>query len=323
MADTLTTLAELILFNSNDVNPAEITNILNGAPVLSALHAMPSSNGTVHKYNVETGAPVVGFRALNDGADYTAGSSTQTSVTLKYLDAKVIEDRAECLAFKDGEEAWMDRRTMRNLRQALYTFERQVWYGTGSLGSSGGFSGLAQDTNYDATTDGQVVNAGGTAAATASSVWLISSTPDDRGMALVGAGDPQISGGNNINFTISPTFQSVVLGANSKSMVANVRDAGAHLGIQVGSKYSIVRIANLTADSGKGLTDALLEDAMALFPSGFQPTVIAMSRRSRKQLRKSRTTYSPTGSPAPNPVDFDGVPIYATDSISDVEALIS
>ena len=141
--------------------------------------------------------------------------------------------------------------------------------------------------------------------------------------ALVGAGDPAINGGNNINFTISETFRSMVLGANSKSMTALCRDAGAHLGIQVGSKYACVRIANLTADSGKGLTDALLEDAMALFPSAMQPTVIAMSRRSRKQLRKSRTTYSPTGSPAPNPIEFDGVPIYVTDSIIDTETLLS
>lgn len=322
MADTLTTLAELILFNSNDVNPAEMTNILNAAPVLAALNAMPSSNGTLHKYNIETGAPTVGFRALNDGADYTAGSSTQTSVTLKYLDAKVIEDRAECLAFNAGEEAWMDRRTSRQLRQALFIFERQVFYGTVSPGNSGGFSGLANDTNYDGASDASVVNAGGTTATTGSSVWLIASTPDDAAMSLVGAGDPMVNGGMNINFTIGQTFQSIVQGANSKSMVANVRDAGAHLGIQVGSKYAIVRIANLTADSGKGLTDALMETAMALFPSSMQPTAIAMSRRSRAQLRKSRTTYSPTGSPAPNPIDFDGVPLIVTDSIADTETLL-
>lgn len=322
MADTLTTLAELVLFNSADVNPAEMTNILNGAPVLSALHAMPSSNGTLHKYNIETGAPVVGFRAVNDGADYTAGSSTQTSVTLKYLDAKVIEDAAECQSYKGGAEAWMDHRTKRVLRQALYVYEKQVWYGT-VHGSSDGFAGLANDANYNGSGDALVVNAGGTTATTGSSVWLLCSTPDDAAFALVGAGDPAINGGNNINFTISETFRSMVLGANSKSMTALCRDAGAHLGIQVGSKYACVRIANLTADSGKGLTDALLEDAMALFPSSMQPTVIAMSRRSRKQLRKSRTTYSPTGSPAPNPVEFDGVPIYVTDSIIDTETLLS
>jgi hypothetical protein len=259
---------------------------------------------------------------VNDGADYTAGSSTQTSVTLKYMDAKVIEDRAECRAFKGGEEAWMDHRTARQLRQALYVFEKQVWYGT-VHGDAGGFTGIANDANYNQAADGQVVNAGGTTAGTGSSVFLIASTPDDAAFALVGAGDPMIQGGMNINFTISETFQSVVLGANSKSMVGNVRDAGAHLGIQVGSKYAIVRIANLTADSGKGLTDALLEDAMALFPANLQPTVIACSRRSRKQLRKSRTTYSPTGSPAPNPIDFDSVPLIVTDSIIDTETLLA
>jgi len=93
--------------------------------------------------------------------------------------------------------------------------------------------------------------------------------------------------------------------------------------VQVGSKYAVVRIANLTADSGKGLTDALLEKAMSLFPSSLQPTMICMSRRSRYQLRVSRTTYSPTGSPAPNPVDFDGVPLIVTDSIIDTETLLA
>ena len=50
MADTLTTLAELIRFNSRDVNEAEISDILNKAKVLAVLHAMMSSNGTLHKY---------------------------------------------------------------------------------------------------------------------------------------------------------------------------------------------------------------------------------------------------------------------------------
>jgi len=321
MADTLTTLAELILFNSNDVNPAEITNILNAAPALAAMHAMQSSNGTLHKFNVETGAPVVGFRAVNDGADYTAGSSTQTTVTLKYLDAKVIEDSAEAKAYKGGAEAWMDHRTMRQLRQALYVLEKQIWYGT-VHGDAGGFTGIANNADYNGASDGQVVNAAGTTAGTGSSVFLLASVPDDSGFALVGAGDPAVSG-PNINFTIGQTFESLVLGANSKSMVAMVRDAGAHLGVQVGSKYAIVRIANLTADSGKGLTDALLADAMGKFPAGLMPTMICCSRRSLTQLRKSRTTYNPTGQYATLPQEFDGVPIIATDSIIDTETLLA
>lgn len=321
MADTLTTLAELVLFNSQDVNPAEITDILNAAPALAAMHAMQSSNGTLHKYNKETTAPVVGFRAVNDGADYTAGSSSGVTVTLKYLDAKVIEDAAEAKAYRFGAEAWMDHRTKRQLRQALYTLEKQIWYGT-VHGDASGFSGIANDANYNGIGDGQVVNAGGTTAGTGSSVFLIASTPDDAAFALVGAGDAGVSG-PNINFTISETFQSVVLGANSKSMTAMVRDAGAHLGVQVGSKYAVVRIANLTADSGKGLTDSLLADAMGKFPAGMMPTMICCSRRSLTQLRKSRTTYNPTGQYATLPQEFDGVPIITTDSIIDTETLLA
>ena len=321
MADTLTTLAELVRFNSLDVNPAEISDILNGAPVLAQLHAMMSSNGTSHKYNVETTAPVIGFRAINAGADYTASDSTQVSVDLKYIDATIREDIAACQAYRGGSEAWLDRRTARQLRQALFTLEKQVFNGTVG-GDASGFLGLADDANYNGASDALVINAGGTTAGTGSSVWFIRSTPDDASMALVGAGDEGLSM-DNINFVIGETFKSQIAGSNSKLMTALCRDIGGHLGIQVGSKYAVARIANLTADSGKGLTDSLLADALALFPSSDQPTHIVMNRRSRTQLRKSRTTYSPIGEPAPRPSEYEGIPIVTTDAITNTETLLA
>jgi len=321
MADTLSTLNELIRFNSLDVNPAEITDILNKAPVLRALHAMQSSNGTVHKFNVETTAPVIGFRAVNAGADYTASISTQTSVDLKYIDAKVIEDAAACRAYRFGAEAWMNQRTARQLREALFTLEKQFFNGT--VGSSAdGFLGLADNANYNGASDTLVINAAGTTAATGSSVWFLRSTPDDASVALVGAGDQSLSS-PNINFTVGEIFESVVLGSNSKSMVAMVRDAGGHLGVQIGSKYAVARIANLTEDSGKGLTDTLLARALALFPASDQPTHICMNRRSLRQLQVSRTTYSPTGMPAPRPTEYEGIPIVVTDAITSTETLLA
>ena len=161
MADTLSTLNELIRFNSLDVNPAEITDILNKAPVLRALHAMQSSNGTVHKFNVETTAPVIGFRAVNAGADYTASISTQTSIDLKYIDSKVIEDAAACRAYRFGAEAWMNQRTARQIREALFTLEKQFFNGTVG-GSADGFLGLADSANYNGASDALVINAAGT-----------------------------------------------------------------------------------------------------------------------------------------------------------------
>ena len=292
MADTLSTLNELIRFNSLDVNPAEITDILNKAPVLRALHAMQASNGTVHKFNVETTAPVIGFRAVNAGADYTASISTQTSVDLKYIDAKVIEDAAACRAYRFGAEAWMNQRTARQIREALFTLEKQIFNGTVG-GSADGFLGLADSANYNGAS-----------------------------VALVGSGDQSLST-PNINFTVGEIFESVVLGSNSKSMVAMVRDAGGHLGVQIGSKYAVARIANLTEDSGKGLTDTLLARALALFPASDQPTHICMNRRSLRQLQVSRTTYSPTGMPAPRPTEYEGIPIVVTDAITSTETLLA
>ncbi len=319
MADTLSTLAELVRFNSMDVNDAEISDILNKAPLLRVLHAMQSSNGTTHKYNKETTAPVIGFRSVNNGADYTAGNSTQVSIDLKYIDPKVIEDVAACDAYHRGREAWLDNRTRRQIRQALFVLEKQVINGTVG-GDAGGFNGLADDANYNATADELVIDAGGSTAGTGSSVWFIRSTPDDESMAVVGKGDENLDV-ENINFTVGETFSSIVDGANDKSMTALCRDIGGHLGIQVGSKYSIVRIANITADSGKGCTDALLSQALELVDD--EPTVIAMGKRSLGQLQRSRTTYSPTGAPAPIPREYEGIPIVRTRAITETEALLA
>jgi hypothetical protein len=46
-----------------------------------------------------------------------------------------------------------------------------------------------------------------------------------------------------------------------------------------------------------------------------------MTRRSRGQLRNSRTATNATGAPAPMPTEVGGVPIEVTDSLSNVEAL--
>ena len=43
---------------------------------------------------------------------------------------------------------------------------------------------------------------------------------------------------------------------------------------RVGSKCAVGQITNLTADSGKGLTDSQLADALSLFPSADQPSFV-------------------------------------------------
>jgi hypothetical protein len=95
------------------------------------------------------------------------------------------------------------------------------------------------------------------------------------------------------------------------------------LAVQVGSVYDLSRICNLTGDSGKGLTDILLSNLLELAPVGKMPTLLVMSRRSRGQLQRSRTTYSPTGAPAPIPTEYEGIPIMTSDNVSNTEELVA
>ena len=79
----------------------------------------------------------------------------------------------------------------------------------------------------------------------------------------------------------------------------------------------------LTADTGKGLTDLLIADLLSRFPASRPPTELVMNRRSLMQLQKSRTATNATGAPAPIPTESFGVPIIVTDQISSTEALVS
>jgi len=97
--------------------------------------------------------------------------------------------------------------------------------------------------------------------------------------------------------------------------------ASVWLGLQMGGAYSVGRIANLTADAGKGLTDDLIADLLSQFPAGMGPTLLVCSRRSLKQLQQSRTATNQTGAPAPFPSDSFGVPLITTDAIIDTEPL--
>jgi hypothetical protein len=112
-----------------------------------------------------------------------------------------------------------------------------------------------------------------------------------------------------------------MLDGTGKHFPAYYTPGSAWCGLQIGGAYDIVRIANLTADTGKGLTDDLIYTALSRFPGGRSPTHIVMNRRSLSQLRKSRTATNATGTPAPIPREVEGIPILVTEAISSTEAL--
>jgi len=310
MADDLLSLTELTKINDAALADINVTDILDDAPLLQVLPAVPASNGTVHKYLKETTAPVVGFRSINDGRVLDHSDDTAVTVTLKILDATFRVDVGLADGYKKGRDALIARELLRHLKAAYFMAEQQFIYGTGN--DSDGFAGLADNTGLDAATDDMVLDAGGTTASTGSSAWLIRAGEDD--MCVVG--------GNDGNITVEETTIIQATGSGTGTYPALYTGVTGWLGLQVGSAYSVARIASLTEDSGKGLTDDLIAQGIALFPASRPPTHIAVNRRSLQQLQSSRTATNATGAPAPFPAEAFNIPIVCTDAITSTEALL-
>jgi hypothetical protein len=310
MADSYLTVSDFVA-DKLDVLQTTTSNILNDAPFVSQLLRLsPSGGGTTHKFTVYTTEPTVGFRSENAGRNMSESADTVTTLTMKILDFSWVVDQATANGWARGSSDLIAREGARHLGAALFKWEKQIFNGTVGVGDSSGHTGFRNSTYLDATTDGMVTSAGGSTANTGSSVYLIRLGQDD------------VAGVTSDDFMIGDTV-SQMLGAADGYYPAYVTPASIWTALQMGGAYSVGRIANLTADSGKGLTDTLIATSLMNFPAARMPNLIVMNRRSLKQLQAARTATNSTGAPAPFPTEAFGIPIIVTDAISSTEALIS
>lgn len=308
MANASNTLNGLIQLNDQNLADINVSNLLQDAPVLAALVAVQASNGTLHKYLKETVACGAGFRDVNAGVDNVASQDELVTRTLKILDATFARDKALAMGYSKGVAAYMEREAVRALRAAFFAAEKQIINGTGN--AADGFEGLL-DTLNDLDLS-MVVNAGGTGSGTIkTSCYLIRSTESD--VAVIAGNDGKIDVGEMAEVRLLD-------GSNKPYTGLQVSILG-WLGLQIGSAYSACRIANITDETGKGLTDDLIGKAISKFPAGRGATHIICNRDALAMLRDSRTATNATGAPAPFPADAFGVPIITTDAISSTENL--
>jgi len=302
MADVYTSLADLIEINDMNLADLEVTDLLDDAPLLAALAADVASNGTEHKYLKETGAPVVGFRAANNGRENKASADTLVTVTLKILDASFAVDMALANAYKRGPQAYVAREARRHLKAAFATAEAQLVRGVSA--DAAGFVGLLAAETIDAVADAMVYNAAGDTADSCTTVLAIRSNADGNDVTLITGNDGRIDMGD--------TVAQRMAGATGWYPGLWTPISG-WLGLQIGSAQSVGRIANL--DSDHTLDDDMLSELLSLFPETRQPTHFVMNKTSRKNLQKSRTATNSTGAPAPIPTEAFGIPILTTTAI--------
>jgi len=310
MADVYTSLADLIKINDMNLADLEVTDLLDDAPLLAALAADVASNGTEHKYLKETGAPVVGFRAANNGRENKASADTLVTVTLKILDASFAVDMALANAYKRGPETYVAREARRHLKAAFAQAEAQLIRGVSN--DAAGFVGLLAAETIDAVADAMVYNAAGDTADLCTTVLAIRSNADGNDVTLITGNDGLIDMGD----TVVQRMQ----GATGWYPGLWTPISG-WLGLQIGSAQSVGRIANL--DSDHTLDDDMLAELLSLFPETRQPTHFVMNKTSRKNLQKSRTATNSTGAPAPIPTEAFGIPILATTAIPNNLAVLA
>ena len=318
MANASDTLAGLILLNSADNADIEVSDLLQDAPLLQAMDAVPASQGgTAHQYMKQTVAASSQARAVNTGIVNTAGQDQQVEVTCVLHDASFYRDVAIANAYRKGKAEYMARETRRSMKAMFAGLEKNMLQGSAAITGTG-FSGFPDQTTVDGTADGMVVDAGG---AGGKSVWLLKTSPED--VAVVAGND------GNIEFVYDPetlVYIPTVASATPSSQRGYMALAATLLGyfaVQYGNAYGLGRICNLDGTEGHTLTDTLIAEAISKFPGGTMPNIICTNRTGLMELQTSRTAYSPTGTPAPFPTEAFGIPIIVSDHVKTDESTVS
>jgi hypothetical protein len=310
MADDLRDAADLVIVNDLALDEALKNDLRQAAPFLAAIPAVEATNGDVHKYLKRTGAPTVGFRAINVGRDVSPSAQEVVTIALKYLDASFHLDVAYCTAFSSpvygtGVNAAINSELGEHLAAAMFEYEKQLINGTGN--QAGGFDGLADNLGSLGT---MVKSGGGSTASSQTSVYLV----------RAGENDVRSVVGNEGRFNMSDQSLAVVDDGAGSTFDAYRTAAGGWMGMEHGSIWSTGRIGNIET----ALSDDDIYGLAKEFPANRPPNLCVMSPKALELLRKSRTATNPTGQPAPwaNAV-LNDVPVIVTDAITETEAVLT
>lgn len=302
MANSYETVAQLLLKTDKN-NDFKVDQVISSTPFLNLLPARPASHGTRETFLRTTAYPTTVIHGISEGKDYDHSTEEQVDVDLKFFNAGVQGTVAAAQVFGDETSYILDQGT-KSFKGLMFKIEDMVINGT--LSDANGPEGFAD--LLDSLSNEMVVDGGGSGSDECSSVYLVRYA-DENGAFVTTKGSADIG----------VPYNTIGTGSNNKDMAVIALNISAWVASGVKTKYSVSRIANLTA--ANGLTDALLEEALAKHPAGFTPDVIVMNRQQRKLLQQSRSTAL-----IPNPmtptVSADGIPIVISEVIRNDEAAI-
>lgn len=248
--------------------------------------------------------PTVGFRKLGEGIAASKGRYEEREFKC-YLATGRVEAEVAAYQADSGGEAAVQGRAIRGVSlAALQEISSQIFYGV--TNEADGFPGLKAFTPFGGA---YTYNATGSTADTATSIYGVK-FGEDYASLIHGLEDP---------LNLGEWRRQDIVGSNDLPVPGDVADLEGWIGLAIKHKASVLRICNITAQTGKTVTDDLVLTALDLLPTGMRPDVFFMAKRSRTQLRTSRSTSErPT---AELPREIDGIPIVVDDSIGITDAI--
>jgi hypothetical protein len=330
------------------------------APALAAIDAR-TSRSTKFLSMAITSLPTAG-PFINYGEGFTA---TEGAMELREFDCSLVggQIKAERIAAMkwDAEHGaagytWFDLQTMLKMKAQGLALEAQIFKGT--VADAKGFPGFKELTpfltaNIQTLTQTSasfqfarsVINAAGSAAGTASSVYAVIEGEMDVQLVLGEDMDPSGDFFRLSEMVVSNEAPNPA--EATKRSLHDLQQFSGHIGLSIGgfnqtpgsvvpTQYSVRRLANLTTDTAAKLSDAMMDKLARSFGSTKRPTKFFMASRSGEYLAASRSATAvnyfmgQSGDAArasaniyPEPPDnWRGIPIiYADNSIGESDAV--
>lgn len=334
LAITSITMLDLAKMNSVPAARGIIEENVGYIPELARFPALQLGAGELrYETLIRSGYPTAGFHDM--GAGHTASKSSWRK---EMFECYPFGGRIEAVKHvadnvKRGGAAALFAAEANGIgKSAMFAIAQQIWYGRGGA-SAKGFPGIKNFTAYGTTfTDPltgksyplYINGSTGATANTASSVYAVKySTNEDIPDGV------QLNFGTGSVFDLQEPWEETSTDANGNPVRIYASDLQGFAGLVIPNQHCVRRIGNLSSDSGKGLTDALLASMWQSWPQGVRPDAIYMSARSQYQLQLTRSVVlngNGTVRPdqpvlAPLPTEYNGVPIIVTDAIADTDAV--
>lgn len=326
-------------------------------PALAAFDARTTPDKKFQSLAV-TGLPTSAFVHHNEGFAPSRGTLAVREFDCSLIGGQIREALETAREWNrthpNAGYTYFDLQTQLKMMADAKHIEKQMFYGTAN--DAKGFPGMKELTPYAsgnvlALTDSPddsaflktVLNAGGSTAGTASSVYSVVYGEVDGCQLVLGddQGGELLKLGEIIQQALAPDSDQP-----TKLLMHNVAEMIGYIGLSVSGmnqtpnsvvpvQYALRRLANVTADSGKGVTDAKLEALVLSHGDGIVPSALFMSPRSGQQWANSRnptavTVFLPGGQSGVNgavnlqasrPTNYNGIPVVYTSAILNTDAI--